>query len=100
MEAADDADVNTTSAAGMSPAIAVKPEPPSPAAELPAASARLAKPGGFAEYNRTVPYWARMKSFLNDLGLRQVNTRHANRNLCLCFSALVSANEILESEQR
>ena len=100
VEAAGDANIVTTTAAGKATApLVVKAEPPSPAAEL-AASARLAKPGGFVEYNRSVPFWAKMTSFLNDLGLRKVKTRHADRNLCLCFAALVSADEMYESEQR
>ena len=67
--------------------------------EQPAAAARLAKPGGFAEFNRNVPFWTKQKSFMSDLGLRLVNTRHANRNLCLCFSALVAAGNVSEAEQ-
>ena len=65
-----------------------------------AASTASAEPGGFAEYNRTVPFWAVEQSFMTDLGLRIASTRHADRNLCLCFSYLVSAGEILEKEQR
>ena len=97
--AAVDADVKTATAAGMSPDVAVKPEPSSTAAKMPVDGARPAQPGGFTDYKRSVPFWAKMKVFNSDLGLRVVNTRHAGRNLCLCFSALLGAGEISESQQ-
>ena len=35
-----------------------------------------------------------MKAFEGDLGLHCVETNHANLNLCLCFSALISTGTI------